>query len=203
MSFLGIIPTKKNNEIAELRNEIAMLTQKLGSQKRELPKDLVTIFEWYVYSRPLLKRSDSWYLSTALVIGGIILILALLQELIMILLMVSLLVLLFSISLIPPEKVTHKITTHGVKYIDKIYKWSELEEFWFVKKDGMYYLIISSNLTMPSQLILQLQTNGIEERKFLATILDRFLPRKEFEVKDDKIVQSYINKFSDGEMVFF
>jgi len=203
MALLGLIPSKKNNEIAELKSQIENLSLQLSNKKTNIQKDLVTIYEWNVQTRPFVSRSKSWFTSLALLFCVFILLTVLLQEFILMFVLVSLLLLLFVASTIPPEKVTHKITTHGVKYIDRIFKWSELDEYWFTMRNNDIFLNISTKSPTPSQLILMISENSQDEKMNIEQILDQFLPRRELDIRDDKIVQNFINKYTDGEIISY
>lgn len=203
MAFLGLVPTKKNNDILELKAQIERLNAQLSTKKVNVPNDLVTLYEWNVESRPFISKSKSWFTSLSLLFCVLILLAVFLQEFILIFVLVSLLLMLFVLSTIPPERVTHKITTHGVKYIDRIFKWTEMSEYWFSLKGDDIYLVISTVLPAPSQLILKIYQNSVEEKNILEGILDQYIPRKELDIRDDKIVQNFINKFTDGEIINF
>lgn len=204
MALLGLIPTKSNKEMNELRMQISMLKEQLGEkQSTKQSKDEKLLYEWNVESRPFVSREKSWFTSLALGFSLLVIITAIIGELILMLVIVSLLFLLFVQSLVKPERVTHKITTHGVKYIDRIYRWKELEEYWFSMKGDDIYLSISTNISVPSQLIFKLYENSVNEKKRLEKILDEFLPRREFLIINDKISQSRLSKFVDGELIEF
>ena len=110
--------------------------------------------EWESPSR-VFKKRDSDYLSRIIfTVLGIGLFLIFFKEFILLTVILALAFVAYVLGTIPPEKIEHKITPHGVTTAGHSYIWAELRDFWFTEKNGTTTLYIRTNLRYPPVLAL-------------------------------------------------
>ncbi len=170
--------------------------KKLSSKRAEsVKKDgklvpFKVLLKWKAPVRVFMARDKAWFLKVAIVALLLIIFFAFLQDFIIILVVCVMVLITFLLASIPPEKVTHQITSYGIKSMDKLYKWKELEEFYVAEKLGQKILYVKTKMRFPSRLVLVI--NRKDELK-IVEILINYLDYKEYEEK-----QSWISKISDG-----
>ncbi len=93
-----------------------------------------TIVEWEAKSRPF-KKKDKKFFSTMVIISLLVsLILFFAGQILPVAVIIAGVFLVYVLSVIPPDKITYKITSYGVRIEDNLYYWEELGRFWFEKK---------------------------------------------------------------------
>ena len=99
---------------------------------KPLPEE--DILKWTAPSRPFKKRNKK-YFSTVFIIALLIsLILGFAGQFAAITVVIAVSFLAYTLSVVPPQNITYKITTWGVRVENNLYYWEELGRFWFTKK---------------------------------------------------------------------
>jgi hypothetical protein len=134
------------------------------------------IYSWTAPERYWEKKGKEWYLAYSLFFVLIVLVLAVLGEFIMILGVLAFMFLWFAQAYIPPKIVEHSITTIGIRAYDKLYKWKEINHFWFSKKNGVIRLHLEQpieNSKVTTRVTLIIDDENEDEQIF--EILMKFL----------------------------
>jgi hypothetical protein len=134
------------------------------------------LYSWTAPERYWERKDKAWYLAYSLFFVLIILVLAVLGEFIMILGVLAFMFLWFAQAYIPPKIVEHSITTIGIRAYEKLYKWSEINHFWFSKKNGVVLLHLEQPIEdskVTTRVTLIIDDENADEQVF--EILMRFL----------------------------
>lgn len=101
-----------------------------------------TFLSWESPAR-LFKRRDADYFKT---VGAIVFLLTIIlvfaSEYVLVLAMLSIVFLIYVLSTVPPENVTHRITSLGIESAGHYYRYEEFVEFWFEDQWGHTKLIL-------------------------------------------------------------
>lgn len=92
------------------------------------------LYEWQAPSRPYKQRDKQFFTTTGMIAVLMSLILFFAGQLIAIAVVIALVFLIYVFATIPPQTVTNKITTYGLRVEKELYYWDELGWFWFKKK---------------------------------------------------------------------
>lgn len=134
-------------------------------------RTLKTLLEWEAPIRPFKKRSKEFF-STVLTLASLLIVIsAFLKEWFLILVIIALVFLVFVLGKIPPESVSHKITTRGIITGGKEYLWEQLRRFWLEKIDNQNVLYVE-HFGFPRVLMMLL---GEKEEKEIRKILSSYL----------------------------
>ena len=131
--------------------------------------DISSNFIWVSHERYWAFHEKSWYISYLIFFSSLIFFLAVIGEYILIVAILSFMFLWFIQAIVPPEQTTHKINQFGIKTFGKLYKWKDIQHFWFSKKNGIYYLHLEiinkteKDTYIPSRLSLLLENNEMDE----------------------------------------
>ncbi len=139
--------------------------------------DIKTLLSWSAPGRPFRKKGRQFYLSMALVVLLLEVILFLFSQYELMLVLVALAFLSTVLSSIPPHNFHYKVTTEGVKVEDYFYIWSELYDFYFKKIDGVDVLIMRTQAFLPGELKISL---GDIHRDHIRKLLVQYLPYREY-----------------------
>lgn len=137
--------------------------------------------ELLVWTSPsrLFKRRDKEYFTN---IGAIIFLLTIIlvfaREYVLIAAMLSIVFLVYVLSTVPPEDITHRITNLGLESAGHFYRWEALADFWFEEQWGQTMLIMRP-MFGPRILVLL----GPVDRTKVRELIARYIPYRE---KPDK-----------------
>lgn len=92
------------------------------------------LYEWQAPNRPHKHRSRQFFTNIGMISILLSLILFFAGQIVAVLVVVSLVFLVYVFSIIPPQTVTNRITTYGIRIEDELYYWDELGWFWFKNK---------------------------------------------------------------------
>lgn len=126
-------------------------------------------FTWIAHERYWVPKERTWYIVYGALFISIILLLAILQEYILIIAVLAFTFLWFIQATIPPEQTIHEINTFGVKTFGKLYRWKFIKHFWFSRKQGIEYLnleIAKNNKNgtyVPQRISLLMENNEMDE----------------------------------------
>lgn len=97
-----------------------------------MPKPLAEelIFEWQAMSRPFKKRDKQYYITIALIVFLVSLILFFAGQFLPIAVIITLAFIAYVLSSVPPQNSHIAITSYGIRFDDAIYYWEELGRFW-------------------------------------------------------------------------
>lgn len=98
------------------------------------------IYEWESLERQWTEKDRAWYVSYGTFFVVLIAAFAILQEYILILAIVAFIFLWFTQAAIPPETMTHQVTSLGIKTYGKLRRWSDINHFWFSIKGDFILL---------------------------------------------------------------
>lgn len=162
----------------------------LADQPR--PKPEQTAYEWTAASRPFKKRNRQFYTTVGLITGLISLILFFAGQFLPIAVVISIAFLGYVLSSVPPERVTNKITTYGVRADEALFYWDELGRFWFEDRYGEPLVNIET-ARFPGRITLLMNP---DQKETIEAILSRVLlqekPKDTFIDKSAKWLQEKI-----------
>jgi len=139
---------------------------------KPLPEE--DILQWAAPSRPFKKRNKKYYSTLAMIALLISLILGLAGQLAAITVVIAICFLAYVLSVVPPQNVTYKISTWGIRVENSLYYWEELGRFWFSKKHGEKMLNVET-ARFPNRLTILL---GDQDEELLKLILSEVLLNK-------------------------
>lgn len=157
MALFGLIKTNSNstNNLDGLRDELRSLRSEITGHKQIIDNaPEIVHYKWTAPARTFVARDSKFYWSIGLVFMIIIFGLAIIGELILILVLVSLMILIFVLSAVPPELVSHEITSKGIRSIDQLFRWEDLTGYYWTIKNGFRIVYINTKLDFPARLIL-------------------------------------------------
>jgi len=94
------------------------------------PQPEETIFQWVAESRPYKKRDKQYYITIALIVFLVSLILFFAGQFLPIAVVIAAAFLAYVLSSVPPDKTDIIITTYGIRFDGQLYYWQELGRFW-------------------------------------------------------------------------
>lgn len=108
-----------------------------ATQKRREVK-----LSWESPSRLFKKRDKEYFTNVGAIVFLLVVILVFAREFLLVAAVVSIVFLIYVLSTVPPEDVTHTITNLGLESAGHFYRWEELAEFWFEEQWGQVMLVI-------------------------------------------------------------
>ena len=136
---------------------------------KPLPEE--TLFQWQAPERPFKKRNKK-YFSTVFVIALLVsLILAFAGQLVAIAVVLAVAFVVYALSVVPPQNLTYKISTYGVRIESNLYYWEELGRFWFTDKYDQNILNIET-VRFPGRITVLL---GDQKKEIIELILAEVL----------------------------
>lgn len=92
------------------------------------------LYEWQAPSRPYKQRDKQFFSTVGMIAILLSLILFFAGQWVAIAVVLALAFMIYVFTTIPPQTVTNKITTYGIRMEKELYYWDELGWFWFTKK---------------------------------------------------------------------
>lgn len=123
------------------------------------------ILEWSAPGRPYKKKTRQFYLTAILIALFIEVILFLFSQYLLMMVVASLVFVAFALVTVPPKDFKYRISSQGVMIEDIFYLWKELYDFYFLKRNGIETLHISTENYLPGELVLTLGEISEEEIK--------------------------------------
>jgi len=131
------------------------------------------LISWNSPSRVFKKRGRRFFTTAATIILVVSLLSAISGQYALIAVIVALSFLVYALSAIEPEEVSHKITTKGVNYCGgKFYLYEELKVFFFTEKNGRITLNVDTKKYYPGRLYMIIEEKNEEKIK---SILGKYL----------------------------
>lgn len=137
-----------------------------------LPEEI--IFEWQAPSRPFKKRDRQYYTTIVMIVFLISLILFFAGQFLPIAVVIAIGFLSYVLASVPPDMVTNKITTYGIRMENDLHYWEELTRFWFEQKYG-YQTLHMETTRFPGRIVMLL---GNEKKEIFSQILSEVLPEQ-------------------------
>jgi hypothetical protein len=159
-------------------------------KKKVIQRDILYKWESDMRTYKKLDKKKFWMVSAAVLV--LFVVLAILGQFGLMAAVAAVMFLFYVLGTVPPEKVSHLITTLGVETMDKEYKWEKLQDYWFSKKDGAIVLNVDTSLTFPSRLIMITDKGGMDN---IHGLLKDKLKYRDF--RD----QSSLSRVSEGEWI--
>src|SRR3990172_3888676 len=132
--------TAKKESIEELKKQLTDLQSKVAEYEtvstpvQQPAFEVKEFYSWVAPERIFIPRNRKWYTYLFLMLLIIILVLLFLKQFIIIAPIAALGFVTYVLASVPPHQVTHKLTNEGITTDNKSYLWTELYDFWLVKK---------------------------------------------------------------------
>jgi len=133
------------------------------------------LFSWSAPSRPFKKREREFWVSVMAIASVSGFIFYIIEGLMPVLLIVALVFLFYILSTVEPEEIVYKITSKGVKIVDRRTDWRVLTRFWFSERLGSNLLIFEM-ISLPGR--LELVVNAKDKDSIRKAVLNH-LPEEE------------------------
>jgi len=139
-----------------------------------MESDSTTYLTWKSPSRLFKKRDKEFFRNIGAIVFLLLVILFFAREFPLILAVVSITFLVYVFSTVPPEEVSHKITSLGIESSGHFYTWETLVEFWFEKQwDQTMVVVVPVIGTRVIMLLSDVNEKSVQD------ILSRFIPFRE------------------------
>lgn len=112
------------------------------------------LYEWSSDQRAFRRLKKRQYLIVLASVVIFMVVLAILGHYWLMAALAALMFLLYAVGTVPPVKVTHVITNHGIETNNMKYEWEKLTSYWFGKREDQKYLNIETNISFPGRLIM-------------------------------------------------
>lgn len=100
------------------------------------------LLAWSSPSRLFKRRDKEYFTNIGAIVFLLIVILVFAREFLLIAAVVSIVFLVYVLSTVPPEEVSHRITNLGLESAGHFYRWEELVDFWFEEQWGSTMLVL-------------------------------------------------------------
>ncbi len=151
-------------------------------------------FTWTSPSRPYKQRNREYYTTIASITFLLGIILLLLKEFLLIGVIIATAFLAYVLASVPPQNITHKITSKGLETDGRFFTWDQLNYFWLTQKWNFDILNIITNQPLPNHLLIIIldpqQKSAIVD--FLKTKLPLKTPEPGFVDKASRWLQEKI-----------
>ncbi len=129
---------------------------------------------WTSPSRLFKRRNKEYFTNIGAIVFLLVVILIFAREFVLVAAVLSIVFLIYVLSTVPPEDVTHRLTNLGIESTGHFYHWEELAEFWFEEQWGQMLLILQPRLG-PRIIILL----GQLDKKKIQEIAEKHIPFRE------------------------
>ncbi len=132
------------------------------------------LLAWSSPSRLFKRRDREYFTNIGAIVFLLIIIFVFAREFLLIAAVVSIVFLIYVLSTVPPEEVSHRITNLGVESAGHFYRWEELVDFWFEEQWGQTMLILRP--LMGTRIIVLL---GTEDKTHVRELVSEYIPFRE------------------------
>jgi hypothetical protein len=188
---------KTDKEIELLKAKVELLEKEVEknsgtstklTDEEEYKKSKV-LYSWAAPMRAFVRRDRKWFLSIAVIALILVFFLVIVDKPLLIAVILATVFLVYVLATTKPDILEHEITNKGIYTLKKLYKWSEIKSYWFVKVKDVEMLYIETKIRFFPRLILLVGDSSIEE---LNNLLQKHIPYNYIEE------QSRLSKFFDG-----
>jgi hypothetical protein len=132
------------------------------------------LLAWSSPSRLFKRRDKEYFTNVGAIVFLLVIILVFAREFLLIAAVVSIVFLIYVLSTVPPEEVTHRITNLGIESAGHYYRWEELGEFWFEEQWGQTTLVLRPVLGMRIIVLL-----GVQDKAHVRELIAKYIPFRE------------------------
>jgi hypothetical protein len=132
------------------------------------------LLRWSSPSRLFKKRDKEYFTNVGAIVFLLVIILVFAREFLLIAAVVSIVFLIYVLSTVPPEAVTHQITNLGIESAGHYYRWEELYEFWFEEQWGQVILVLRP--LVGTRIIILL---GMQNKERVRELIAKYIPFRE------------------------
>jgi hypothetical protein len=132
------------------------------------------LLAWSSPSRLFKKRDKEYFTNIGAIVFLLIIILVFAREFLLIAAVVSIVFLIYVLSTVPPEDVSHRITNLGIESAGHYYRWEELSEFWFEEQWGQLLLVLRP--IFGTRIIILL---GVQDKTLVRKLIAQYIPFRE------------------------
>jgi len=111
-----------------------------AESKKEVHQEV--FLAWTSPSRLFKRRDKEYFTNIGAIVFLLIIILVFAREFLLIAAVVSIVFLVYVLSTVPPEEVSHRITNLGIESAGHFYRWEELVDFWFEEQWNQTMLVL-------------------------------------------------------------
>lgn len=133
------------------------------------------IFSWKSPARPFKKRPREFWVRTVVIAGVLGTILFIVEGAMPVVLLIAVLFLFYILSTVEPETIQYKVTSYGLRVMDRLNGWNQFTRFWFTKRMDTE-MVVFETFSIPGRLELVINTN--EKEKLKASLI-KFIPEEE------------------------
>ncbi len=126
-----------------------------------------TLLAWNAPSRLFKKRDREYFVNIGAIVFLLSIILVFAREFVLIAAVLSIVFLIYVLSTVPPEEVSHRVTNLGIESAGHFYRWEELADFWLEEQWGQYMMVLRPYLS-PRMIILLGDQNNEKVRELVA-----------------------------------
>ena len=130
-----------------------------------------TYSTWTSPSRLFKRRNKEYFTNIGAIVFLLVIILVFAQEYVLVAALLSIAFLIYVLSTVPPEDVSHRITNFGIESAGHFYRWEELAAFWFEEQWGQRILMLQPKLG--SRIILLL---GEQDQEKVQQDIEKHIP---------------------------
>lgn len=132
------------------------------------------LLAWSSPSRLFKRRDKEYFTNIGAIVFLLVIILVFAREFLLIAAVVSIVFLIYVLSTVPPEEVSHRITNLGIESAGHYYRWEELSEFWYEEQWGQALLVLRPILG--TRIIILL---GAQDKALVRKLIAEYLPFRE------------------------
>jgi len=124
-----------------------------------------TLIEWKAPERAFKKRDKDFWITAIAILVLFSVVLIFIKEFFLIVALVSILFLYYVLSTVPPEIIEYKITNRYIRIGTAQYTWDTFLRFWFRNSLNSELLELETNLRIPRQISLVINSSDKDEIK--------------------------------------
>ena len=132
------------------------------------------LLAWSSPSRLFKRRDKAYFTNVGAIVFLLIIILVFAREFLLIAAVVSIVFLVYVLSTVPPEEVSHRITNLGLESAGHFYRWEELVDFWFETQWGQTMAVFRP--IVGTRIIVLL---GTEDQALVRKLIAEYIPFRE------------------------
>lgn len=125
------------------------------------------LLAWTSPSRLFKKRDREYFTNIGAIVFLLTIILVFAREFVLIAAVLSVVFLIYVLSTVPPEEVSHRLTNLGIESAGHFYRWEELADFWLEEQWGQHLIVLRPYLS-PRVIILLGSQNHEKVRELVA-----------------------------------
>lgn len=157
------------------------------------------LLEWESPARVFVPKDEKYVRTVLWVLLAVGVILVFFKEFLLYAVFLSLAFVSYVLRTVPPETVTHKITSHGLVSGGHDYLWKDLKDFWFTERAHYPVLHINTALRFPPRLFILLPENSTQvSRGKIMELLSPHISFRELPPENsvDKLLDILSQKFN-------